>query len=69
MAQSRILIVEDEPLVRRAFERILQDEHEVVCVGSISEAIGALEGLKFSAIVNINIDICRHVLTKPKTRR
>lgn len=52
MAQSRILIVEDEPLVRRAFERILQDEHEVVCVGSISEAIGALEGLKFSAIVS-----------------
>ena len=52
MSQSRILIVEDEPLVRRAYERILGTDHEVVGVGSMREAVAVLETQELSAIVS-----------------
>jgi CheY-like chemotaxis protein len=41
--QTRILVIDDEPLVRRAVVRSLEREHEVVAVETAAEALRRLE--------------------------
>jgi PAS domain S-box-containing protein len=41
--RPRVLIIDDEPLVRRAIERSLETEHDVVSAASAAEALAILE--------------------------
>lgn len=54
--QSRILVVEDDALVRRAYERVLVGHHSVTAVGSATEALAELGRSAFDAVVS-DIDI------------
>lgn len=55
MNQSRILVVEDDVLVRRAYERVLA-EHTVTAVGNGHDALLELGKNRFDAIVS-DIDV------------
>jgi EAL domain-containing protein (putative c-di-GMP-specific phosphodiesterase class I)/CheY-like chemotaxis protein len=56
-AQPRtVLIVEDDALVRRAFERVLSGEHRVTAVASGSEALERVRAGGFDAVVS-DIDV------------
>jgi CheY-like chemotaxis protein len=49
--RSRILVVDDEPLVRTVLERTLRDEHEVVTCGGAREALDLLDhGERFDLV-------------------
>lgn len=53
---SRILVVDDEPGLRRALVRILSPDHEVVAVGGVTEALERLEAEEFDlALVDIRL--------------
>ncbi len=41
--RPRVLVIDDEPLVRRAIERSLEAEHDVVSAASAAEALAILE--------------------------
>jgi DNA-binding NtrC family response regulator len=41
--RARVLVVDDEPRMRRALERLLAPEHEVVLVGGAREALDLVE--------------------------
>ncbi|HEY0712912.1 MAG TPA: ATP-binding protein, partial [Polyangia bacterium] len=41
--RPRVLVIDDEPLVRRAIERSLESDHEIVSAGSAAEALSILE--------------------------
>jgi PAS domain S-box-containing protein len=41
--RARILVIDDEPLVRRAIERSLEGEHEVLAVATAPEALARLD--------------------------
>lgn len=53
---SRVLVVEDDALVRRAYERVLAPDHEVTSVGTGVEALAVLGGAPFGAVVS-DIDV------------
>jgi PAS domain S-box-containing protein len=42
--RARILVIDDEPLVRRAIARSLEREHDVVTVETAAEALARIEG-------------------------
>jgi CheY-like chemotaxis protein len=49
---GRILVIDDEPLVRRAVVRSLEKEHEVVAIETAAEALRRLEtGERFDLIL------------------
>src|SRR5205085_5143405 len=50
-ARARILLVEDDPLVARAVQRILGDEHEVTSVSGGRAALRALAEGSYDAIL------------------
>ena len=52
MSESRILVVEDDALIRRAYERVLVAAHAVTSVGSGHEALVELGRASFHAIVS-----------------
>ena len=52
MIESRILLVEDDALIRRAFERVLSPAHTVTSVASGHEALMELGRTTFHAIVS-----------------
>ena len=54
--ESKVLVVEDDVLLRRAYDRILSKQHKVVSVGSCSDALMELSRTKFDAIVS-DIDL------------
>lgn len=56
ITQSNILVVEDDALVRRAYERVLVGRHRVTAVGSAIEALEELGRGAFDAVVS-DIDI------------
>ncbi len=56
VTQSNILVVEDDALVRRAYERVLVGQHRVTAVGSATEALAELARTAFDAVVS-DIDI------------
>lgn len=56
ITESNILVVEDDALVRRAYERVLVGHHKVTAVGSALEALEALARGTFDAVVS-DIDI------------
>jgi EAL domain-containing protein (putative c-di-GMP-specific phosphodiesterase class I) len=56
MTLSNILVVEDDALVRRAYERVLVGHHRVTAVSSAIEALEALGRSAFDAVVS-DIDI------------
>ncbi|HEY0709589.1 MAG TPA: ATP-binding protein [Polyangia bacterium] len=41
--RPRVLVIDDEPLVRRAIERSLEGDHDIVSAGSAAEALSILE--------------------------
>jgi PAS domain S-box-containing protein len=41
--RPRVLVIDDEPLVRRAIERSLEEDHDIVSAGSAAEALSILE--------------------------
>ena len=41
--RPRVLVIDDEPLVRRAIERSLEGEHDIVSAGSAAEALSILD--------------------------
>jgi PAS domain S-box-containing protein len=49
--RGNVLLVEEDPLLRRALERHLGEVFEVLAVGSIAEAIAALPGRKLDVAV------------------
>ena len=50
--RSRVLIVDDEPLLRKATARILEQEHDVVVAGSARQALSLLEqGERFDVVL------------------
>jgi CheY-like chemotaxis protein len=50
--QTRVLVVDDDPAVLRAFRRVLQAEHEIVTARDGSEALGiVLGGARVDAII------------------
>jgi EAL domain-containing protein (putative c-di-GMP-specific phosphodiesterase class I)/ActR/RegA family two-component response regulator len=55
-APSQVLVVEDDPLVRRAYERVLGSSYRVTAVESGQEALAHVASGAFSAIVS-DIDI------------
>lgn len=49
---TRVLVVDDDPAVLRAFRRVLQGEHEIVTARDGSEALGVvLGGTRIDAII------------------
>jgi CheY-like chemotaxis protein len=49
---TRVLVVDDDPAVLRAFRRVLQGEHEIVTARDGSEALGVvLSGARVDAII------------------
>jgi len=51
-SRSRVLVIDDEPMVRRSFERMLERHHEVVGLDSAAEALARLEaGERWDAIL------------------
>jgi EAL domain-containing protein (putative c-di-GMP-specific phosphodiesterase class I) len=56
VTHSRILVVEDDVLVRRAYERVLIPEHTVTAVGTGNDALIELGRERFDAIVS-DIDV------------
>lgn len=50
--RNRVLLVEDDVLVRRAYRRVLESEFEVSSVGTVGEAIAQVEAQRFGAIVS-----------------
>lgn len=56
MSMPSILVVEDDELARRAFERILSTEYEVCGVGTGDEALTRVRGQRFAAVVS-DIDV------------
>lgn len=53
---SKVLVIEDDVLLRRAYDRILSKQHSVVSVGSCSDALMELSRTKFDAVVS-DIDL------------
>lgn len=52
MVELDVLVVDDEPLVRRSLERALSRKHDVVALGSASEALRRIDGgERFDAIL------------------
>jgi CheY-like chemotaxis protein len=52
VTRRRVLVIDDEPLVRRALERQLQAQHEVESIGSAAEALLRVEaGGRWDAIL------------------
>ena len=52
MGASRILVVDDEPLVAEMIRRTLEDDHEVAVAHSATEALALLEaGRRYDAIL------------------
>ncbi|MBX7191897.1 MAG: EAL domain-containing protein [Sandaracinaceae bacterium] len=56
VAPSQVLVVEDDPLVRRAYERVLSPQYRVTAVESGQEALAHVASGAFSAIVS-DIDV------------
>jgi len=56
----RVLVVDDEPLVRRAIERALAlDKHAIECVATGAEALRAHRAQPFPlALIDINLGDC-----------
>lgn len=48
----RVLVVDDNVVIRRMVQRILEPEHEVVLVESVAEARQALENSPFDFVVS-----------------
>ncbi|MDQ2824464.1 MAG: response regulator [Verrucomicrobiota bacterium] len=69
----KILLVEDHQESRRSLQRLIERRgHEVVGVGSVEEAKGALEGHKFPFLIldwmlpgKSGVDFCRELRGKP----
>lgn len=51
VSRWRVLLVEDEHVLRQATERMLALHFEVVAVGAVDEAIGALQRFAFDVVV------------------
>ena len=62
----KVLIVDDEPLVRQTLAYVLQDEYEVVTVASGEEAIEASEREAFPVVI---LDLCMEGLSGIETLR
>lgn len=55
-SSSHVLVVEDDALVRRAYERVLSPEYRVTSVGTGDDALAEIRGGGFAAIVS-DIDV------------
>jgi EAL domain-containing protein (putative c-di-GMP-specific phosphodiesterase class I) len=53
---SKVLVIEDDVLLRRAYDRILSKQHDVVSVGSCSDALMEISRTRFDAVVS-DIDL------------
>lgn len=62
----KLLIVDDEPLVRQTLSLVLEDEYEVVAVGSGEEAISAALQETFPVVI---LDLCMEGLSGIETLR
>lgn len=62
----KLLVVDDEPLVRQALAFVLQDEYDVVTVGSGEEALVASEKEAFPVVI---LDLCMEGLSGIETLR
>jgi CheY-like chemotaxis protein len=60
----KVLVVDDEPLVRQTLSYILQDEFEVVAVGSGEEALEVSERESFPVVI---LDLCMEGLSGIET--
>lgn len=60
----KLLVVDDEPLVRQTLSYVLQDEYEVVAVGSGEEALAASEKEAFPVVI---LDLCMEGLSGIET--
>jgi PAS domain S-box-containing protein len=50
--RARVLVIDDEPLVRKTIERSLLDQHDVVCAASATEAVARIEaGERFDLVL------------------
>lgn len=62
----KVLIVDDEPLVRQTLAYVLQDEYEVVAVGSGEEALEASRREPFPVVI---LDLCMEGISGIETLR
>ncbi len=60
----KLLVVDDEPLVRQTLSFVLQDEYEIVAVGSGEEAVAASEKEDFPVVI---LDLCMQGLSGIET--
>ena len=75
MNDSRILVVDDEPGLRRALVRVLSPGHEVVAVSGVTEALERVTGEEFDlALVDIRLadgngyNLCQQIRSlRPET--
>ncbi len=50
-ASARVLVIDDEPMMLRAFRRLIEKEYELVCAADPRQAIAAIRGgERFDAI-------------------
>ncbi|MEM6928789.1 MAG: ATP-binding protein, partial [Myxococcota bacterium] len=71
--QARVLVVDDTALIRRSMERALQENHDVVTVGNVEEAIEQIRTSSFDlAVVDMHLpgrsglDLYDIVRTEPR---